>query len=502
MHSEHCGYLAQQGARALVDRVRKEAVERLSEPPVVTFSPKIFIPLTRSCNDSCGYCIFAREPPSDRSSAFLQPSEVLDIAQRGAELGCTEALFTLGDKPEMRYASVQAELEQLGHSTTVSYLHEMCSKVLYETGLLPHANPGLVTREELRLLKSVTASQGMMLESGSERLLQPGMPHHNCPDKEPSARLKCIEDAGIEKVPFTSGLLVGIGETREERLADLSSLRDSHSRHGHIGELIIQNFVPKAGTRMADMEQCTFEELLWTAAAARLIMPSNVTIQCPPNLSPGKKGAEQQLSWQSLLSAGVADFGGISPLTRDYVNPEARWPELSTLADACAIAGFSLIPRLPLYPHHARDAETWQHPEVATQVRRLADSSFYARASDWFAGSPEDGAPGALSTLVQQSSSSQSKLQVQKDGAIAPSDALAARKRDIAGIESILTKAVERRERLSESEIERLFAARGGEFQEVTDAADKLRRQIAGDDVTFVVNRYASIANHFEMRSL
>ncbi|MCY3731876.1 MAG: 7,8-didemethyl-8-hydroxy-5-deazariboflavin synthase CofG, partial [Rhodospirillaceae bacterium] len=283
----------------------------------VSYSRKVFIPLTKLCRDVCHYCTFA-QPPRAGERAYMTLDEVVEVARRGAEAGCKEALFTLGDKPELRYPQARAELDALGFPTTIAYLVAAARAVFDATGLLPHANPGVVTRDELLALREVCPSQGMMLESVSRRLLEPGQAHHGSPDKDPDARLETMRMAGELAIPYTSGILIGIGETREERIESLLALRDLHDAHGHIQEIIIQNFRAKPDTRMARTPEPPLADLQWTIACARLIFGPDMAIQAPPNLTPDRFGA--------LIRAGINDWGGVSPVTPDHVNPEAPWP--------------------------------------------------------------------------------------------------------------------------------------------------------------------------------
>ncbi|GAC1651811.1 MAG: hypothetical protein NVS4B12_22880 [Ktedonobacteraceae bacterium] len=289
----------------------------------ISYSRKVFIPLTQLCRDVCHYCTFAH-PPRSGQRAYLAHDEVLAIARAGAEAGCKEALFTLGDKPERRYKVAVRELAELGHATTLSYLTEMANIVLRETGLFPHVNPGVMTAEEIAMLRHVSVSQGIMLESVSDRLCERGGPHYGSPDKRPAIRLETIRLAGELRVPFTSGILIGIGETRMERIESLLALHGLHRRYGHIQEIIIQNFRAKAATRMAHAPEPGLDELLWTVAVARIIFGSVMNIQVPPNLNPD--------TYQQLIAAGLNDWGGVSPITPDHVNPEAPWPHLNELA--------------------------------------------------------------------------------------------------------------------------------------------------------------------------
>ena len=311
---------------------------------VVSYSPKVFIPLTKLCRDVCHYCTFA-QPPRAGQRAYMSIEEVLDIARAGADAGCHEALFTLGDKPELRYKVARDELRELGHASTLSYLREAAQRVLDETGLLPHMNPGVMTRAELEDLRPVSVSQGLMLESSSPRLCEKGGPHYGSPDKRPQVRLDSIAAAGAARVPFTSGILIGIGETRRERLEALLALRDLHETHGHIQEIIIQNFRCKPGTKMHDAPEPALEELLRTIAMARIVFGPHMNIQAPPNLTLDE-------SLPDLIHAGINDWGGVSPVTPDHVNPEAAWPHLERLRAATEATGKTLAPRLPVYPDY------------------------------------------------------------------------------------------------------------------------------------------------------
>ena len=422
----------------------------------ISYSRKVFIPLTHLCRDVCRYCTFAERPRAGRS-AYLSSDEVLAIARAGAAAGCTEALFTLGDKPELRYRAARDALDAFGHDTTIDYLQAMCALVLRETGLLPHANPGVMSRSELAGLRTVSASQGVMLESLSARLCEPGRVHYGSPDKRPEARLETLRLAGELSVPFTTGILIGIGETRAERLEALFAIRDMHRRFGHVQEVIVQNFRAKPGTKLAGAAEPDLEDLLWSIAAARMILGSTMNIQAPPNLSP--------VVYPRLIAAGINDWGGISPVTPDHVNPEAPWPAIEELAERTAALGKVLVHRLPIYPSYARDLATWTVPEVATQARRLSDAEGYARDDNW--------APG---TRVTPS---------------APT--VHARSVDPA-IERIIERA-RAGARLDAPEIVRLFAARDTDFHRVVNAADELRRTVSGHTVRYVVNRNINYTN-------
>ncbi|HET6609576.1 MAG TPA: 5-amino-6-(D-ribitylamino)uracil--L-tyrosine 4-hydroxyphenyl transferase CofH [Rhodopila sp.] len=421
-----------------------------------SYSRKVFIPLTKLCRDVCHYCTFA-ETPHAGVPAYLSAEEVLAIAKAGEAAGCTEALFTLGDKPELRYRAAREALAALGHETTISYLREMCALVLKETSLLPHVNPGVMTREEIASLREVSASQGIMLESTSERLCQQGGVHYGSPDKDPAVRLETIRLAGELAVPFTTGILIGIGETRSERLEALAAIRDLHLEYGHIQEVIVQNFRAKPDTKLRDADEPDLEDLLWTIAAARLILPADVHVQAPPNLSPGV--------YQTLISAGIDDWGGVSPVTPDHVNPEAPWPELEALAQRTAECDKILVQRLPVYPAWAADPGRWLHPPVATRVMQQADAEGWARDDTW--------APGLTFPAVVRS------VRLTK---VDPQ------------IDRILDRATVGT-RLHEPEIMRLFAARDIDYERVLQAADALRKQISGNTVRYVVNRNINYTN-------
>src|SRR6266542_651804 len=342
---------------------------------LVTYSPKVFIPLTKLCRDVCHYCTFAR-PPRRGQRAYLTSGEVLEIARAGAAAGCREALFTLGDKPELRYRVARQELAELGCTTTLEYLARAADAVLSETGLLPHVNPGVLTRADLRELRPVSASMGMMLETTSTRLSARGGPHFGSPDKAPAVRLDTIAAAGEERVPFTTGILIGIGETRAERIDALVAIRELAERYGHVQEVIVQNFRAKPGTRMAAAPEPQLEELLWTIAVARLLLGPRAHIQAPPNLSYD--------DFPRLLDAGIDDWGGVSPVTIDHVNPEAPWPELERLRAATEGRGLELAPRLPVYPEWI--SGHWIDARVLPAVLRASDSLGLAREDAWSPG--------------------------------------------------------------------------------------------------------------------
>ncbi len=422
----------------------------------VSYSRKVFIPLTKLCRDVCHYCTFA-ERPRKGVNPYMTADEVLAVARAGGAAGCTEALFTLGDKPELRYAAAREALAAMGYATTIEYLVAMCALVLKETGLLPHANPGVMTREEILALRAVTASQGIMLESLSERLMEKGQVHHGSPDKAPAVRLECTRLAGELKVPFTSGILIGIGETRAERIEALLAIRDLHARHGHIQEVIVQNFRAKPRTKREAAPEPDLDDLLWTVAVARVVLGGAMNLQAPPNLSPGV--------YQRLVAAGLNDWGGVSPVTPDHVNPEAPWPHLEELALRTAEAGKVLVGRLPAYPAYVRAPEAWLAPAVATRARQMADAEGFAREDDW--------APGTV---------------VLPD---LPRVRLAAADAGVARLVERAAGGV----RLEVPQIERLFAARDADYAHVTQAADALRKAVSGDVIRYVVNRNINYTN-------
>jgi FO synthase len=435
-------------ARELVhlptDQLCAEA-RRLRPRKLVTYSPKVFIPLTTLCRDVCGYCTFAR-PPRRGERAYMTIDEVLEIARAGAAAGCREALFTLGDKPELRYRVAREELAALGFCTTIEYLTRAAGAVLEETGLLPHLNPGVMSRDELLALREVSVSMGIMLETASDRLSAKGMPHHASPDKLPARRLETIAAAGELEIPFTTGILIGIGETREERIEALLAIRELDERYGHVQELIVQNFRAKPGTRMAEHPEPDLDEHLWTIAAARVVLGPDRHVQAPPNLAYSE--------FPRLLDAGIDDWGGVSPVTIDHVNPEAPWPELEALGEATRSRGLELAPRLPVYPEYL--GRRWLDPAVLTATLRSADALGLAREDRWSPG--EDvGVPFVV-------------------------------RRDAAPLELS-------GDDLGEDELVRLFESRGGERQRVFAAADRLRREVNGDEVSYVVTRNIQYTN-------
>ena len=344
---------------------------------VVTFSPKVFVPLTNLCRDFCGYCTF-RKAPDEPGAKTMTIDEVLRIVNQGKQLGCTEVLFSLGDKPEAIYPEMKQFLLERGHQRTLDYLLEACRAVVDETGLLPHSNPGVMGRSDLQRLKEFNPSMGLMLESVSERLLLPGAAHDNAPDKKPAARLRTLELAGELKLPFTTGILIGIGETWEERIDSLLAIRALHERYGHIQEVIVQNFRAKPTIPMRAHPDATRDDMLKTIALARLILGGEMNLQAPPNLTPD--------GYELYLEAGINDWGGVSPLTPDFINPEAPWPTLKLLREKSALAGFELRARLPIYPDYIR--EGFVAPSMLGAVERLAGGDGLVRDNGPLANFP------------------------------------------------------------------------------------------------------------------
>jgi FO synthase len=423
----------------------------------ITFSPKVFAPLTMLCRDRCGYCTFAK-PPARLDTPYLSEEQVLELASRGAALGCFEALFTLGEAPEERYPQAATWLQEHGFGSTVDYLAAVAKRVLDETGLLPHANAGALSEAELVRLRAVSPSQGMMIETLADRLHEPGGAHFGAPDKTAARRLATLHAAGRARVPFTTGILVGIGETRAERIEALVAIANAHVEHGHVQEVIVQNFLPKPGTAMHRAEPCPTHEFLWAIAVARLILPPDVHLQAPPNLSD---------DIAPLLAAGIDDWGGVSPLTIDHVNPERPWPALERLGEATEAAGIVLAPRLTVYPEYVQRADEWLHPDVRTAVLVASDLEGLARDTAWAPGR-DDLEPPTL--LPAATASAGGRVGEVLDGVLAGQEV---------GIDEIVT----------------LLGARGPEVARVAEVADQLRREITGDEVTFVRNRNINYTN-------
>ncbi len=420
----------------------------------VTYSPKVFIPLTHLCFDRCGYCTFA-QPPARVSAPYLDAAEVLAIAQAGAAMGCHEALFTLGERPEDRYPAAREWLHGRGYGSTVDYLVAMCALVREETGLLPHANPGALSKEDLARLREVSASQGMMLESLNADLEC----HRGAPDKDPARRLATLEAAGELAIPYTTGILCGIGESRQDRLDALAAIAASHERHGHVQEVIVQNFLPKAGTAMHLAPPCPEDEYLWSVTVARLLLPAAIHLQAPPNLSD---------DFGRLLDAGIDDWGGVSPVTPDHVNPERPWPAIDRLREATEAGGFSLAPRLTIYPEFALQPSRWLADSMRFAVLDRADAEGLGRepGDAWYSGA--DATPPRLIPAPL----------ARAGGAVGEV---------LAGV--LMGQEV------GTTEIVTLFSARGPEVAAVAEVADELRQQAVGDVVTWVANRNINYTN-------
>ncbi|WP_313441591.1 5-amino-6-(D-ribitylamino)uracil--L-tyrosine 4-hydroxyphenyl transferase CofH [Novosphingobium sp.] len=448
-------------------RARRAARGGALGPARMTYSPKVFIPLTRLCADVCHYCTFATTP-SRLEAPYLTLDQVLEIARAGAAAGCREALFTLGDAPERRYAAARDWLAERGFARTIDYVRHCAERVLAETGLLPHINAGVLEEDDYRALRPVSASVGLMLESTSERLLDKGMCHHGSPDKAPALRLASLAAAGRARVPMTSGVLIGIGETADERMDALLALRDLHREHGHLQEVIVQNFCPKPGTKMARAPEAGEGDFLRVVAAARILLPDEVSVQAPPNLN------DERLV--ELIDAGIDDWGGISPVTLDHVNPEAPWPEVERLRAICAAQGLPLVERLTVYPRFVTGADrSWLDPAIRPFVLRHADAEGLARDSRWSPG-VVDAAPGTVHAPLGR----------RDKGPVA------------ASLHRILDRAASGKT-LGEDEIVALFATRGAAAQAVVEAANALRAEVSGDTVTYVVNRninYTNICTH------
>tara|TARA_B110000977_G_scaffold7835_1_gene10625 strand:- start:3647 stop:6193 length:2547 start_codon:yes stop_codon:yes gene_type:complete len=462
--------LSDQQSLSLADFNDTEALVRVASilrdrghQNVITYSRKVFIPLTHLCRDVCHYCTFARTPKKIEQP-YMPIEEVLELCRQGASVGCQEALFTLGEKPELRYNAARRALQEMGFSSTLDYVKEVARRVLAETGLLPHINAGCMDADEIAGLRQVSASMGIMLESGSQRLCEKGMPHYGSPDKEPARRLQTLDLAGQAAVPFTSGILIGIGETRRERIESLLALRQVNTRYSHLQEIIIQNFRAKPGTLMSAAPEPDLNELLWTIAIARLIFGAQMNIQAPPNLSPGVL--------PQLVAAGINDWGGVSPITPDYVNPEAPWPQLERLADETAAAGKFLEQRLTVYPAYVVEGERWLDDGVQTSVLRLSDAAGFARRDSWVPGE-EHSVPAIEAKLLATE---------------AEPDAVSSDVLDI--VERCWQTGP-----LIEADVTRLFNVRGADFSYVVAQADQLREKVNGDTVSYVVNRNINYTN-------
>ena len=346
------------------------SIRDTSKGNTITFSPKVFIPLTHLCRDYCGYCTF-RKDPEDIRNLYMNPEEILKVVKSGEKLGCTEALFTLGERPELRFKEAQKWLTERGYKTTLEYLTAMCKLVIENSDLLPHANPGTMSKNELREIKKYNASAGLMLESTSSLLYQKGGPHEFAPSKRPIVRIKTMKNAGELNIPFTTGLLIGIGETLEDRIESLIEIRNLQNMYGNIQEVIIQNFRSKPNTPMSNIKDAETIDMLWTISVARLILGPEMNIQAPPNLSSD--------NFEIYLDAGINDWGGVSPLTIDFVNPEAPWPTLKSLKSKTELKGFNLKPRLPVYPEYFMNTTKFLSQDIMMKVKKISDNSGYVK---------------------------------------------------------------------------------------------------------------------------
>jgi FO synthase len=447
----------------------------------VTYSPKVFIPLTMLCRDRCGYCTFAR-PPARLESPYLAPDQVLAIARAGAAAGCHEALFTLGERPEERYPAAADWLAEHGYASTVDYVAAMCRLVVDETGLLPHANAGALFPDELAALRPVAPSQGMMVETLRADLAA----HHGAPDKLPERRLATLEAAGRLGIPFTTGILVGIGEDRADRLAALEAIADAHRRHGHVQEVIVQNFLPKPGTAMHRAEPCPLDDHLEAIALARLVLPADVHVQAPPNLAD---------DFGVLLDAGIDDWGGVSPVTADHVNPERPWPALDRLRAVTEARGFALAPRLTIYPEFVADPDRWLDPGLVFPVGDRADAEGLGR-DDPGSVFPERTLENAKAGTGAEIVLTGVRSTAWYSGADAEPPTLVPGPRGaVRGRVAEVLAGVRADETVGEDEVVALFAARGPEVVAVAEVADELRRAAVGDTVTFVRNRNINYTN-------
>ena len=482
-------------------RVRDAGLVNAGRPGVITYSRKVFIPLTRLCRDRCHYCTFVTVP-GKLEAPFLSPDEVLEIARKGAAMGCKEALFTLGDRPEDRWPEAKEWLAAAGYDSTLEYVRAMAVRVLEETGLLPHLNPGVMSWAEMNRLKPVAPSMGMMLETTSRRLYEEkGQPHHGSPDKDPAVRLRVLEDAGRLNIPFTTGILVGIGETLEERAESIFALRQVSREFGHVQEVIVQNFRAKPQTAMRHVDDVGLEEYLATIATTRIVLGPDARVQAPPNLV-------DMADCRALLDAGVDDFGGISPLTPDHVNPERPWPELDALGDLCRDAGFELRERLTIHPPYL--TEPWLDPRLRAHVDALAGPDGLADAAATVVGRPWQEPDGGWETSgradLHTAADSEGRRQDRRgdfddvygdwaalrgrvDSTTAPSRldadvmaALRAAERDPAALSSDQALAL-------------MCAPEGPELEALCALADDLRRDAVGDEVTYVVNRNINFTN-------
>jgi len=485
---------------AIAGRVRDVGLEAAGRPRTITYSRKVFIPLTRLCRDRCHYCTFVTVPHR-LPAAYLEIDEVVDIAARGASLGCKEALFTLGDRPEGRWQQARTWLEERGYESTVAYLRAAAIAVLERTGLLPHLNPGVLSWTELQRLKPVAPSMGMMLETTSRRLFeQPGQAHYGSPDKDPTIRLRVLDDAGRLSIPFTTGILVGIGETREERAESILAIRHTAREYGAIQEVIVQNFRAKDDTAMRNEPDLDLDEYVATIAVARLLLGPAMRVQAPPNLV-------DLAECGRLLDAGIDDWGGVSPLTPDHVNPERPWPQIDALRGVTAEHGFALRERLTAHPHYVRAETPWLDPRIVPHVRALADAAGLAEESVTPQGIPwqEPDAEWVSSGRIdlQTAVDTEGRTDDRRsdfDEVYGDWSEIAARVHtELSTVDSDVRAALRAAERdpgtLSEEHALALMTADGAALDAVCRLADDLRRDAVGDDVTYVINRNVNFTN-------
>ncbi|MDJ0410246.1 bifunctional FO biosynthesis protein CofGH [Rhodococcoides fascians] len=488
-------------------RVRDAGLESAGRPKTVSYSRKVFVPITRLCRDKCHYCTFVTVPGKLNAAGhgmFMDPDEIIDVARKGAELGCKEALFTLGDRPEERWPEAKAWLDSRGYDSTLDYVRAMSIRVLEETGLLPHLNPGVMSWQELSRLKPVAPSMGMMLETTSRRLFEEkGQAHYGSPDKDPEVRLRTLTDAGRLNIPFTTGILVGIGETLRDRAESIMAIRKVHKSFGHVQEIIVQNFLAKSDTAMRSVPDAGLEEFLATIAVTRMVVGPSMRIQAPPNLVAAEETA-------ALLGAGVDDWGGVSPLTPDHVNPERPWPNLDTLAELSAAAGYTLVERTAAQPQYVLAGAPWIDPRISAHVRAVADpETGMAREGVNPTGLPwqepdEEWESSGRVDLNTEIDTEGRNTETRSDlaNAFGDWDSIREQVRDLAGLErvdrdlvSALTAAEKDPAGLSDEQYLALATAEGPGMDAVAALADDLRKQVNGDTVTYVVNRNINFTN-------
>ncbi|WP_346773040.1 bifunctional FO biosynthesis protein CofGH [Rhodococcoides fascians] len=492
---------------ASASRVRDAGLESAGRPKTVSYSRKVFVPITRLCRDKCHYCTFVTVPGKLNAAGhgmFMDPDEIIDVARKGADLGCKEALFTLGDRPEERWPEAKAWLDSRGYDSTLDYVRAMSIRVLEETGLLPHLNPGVMSWQELSRLKPVAPSMGMMLETTSRRLFEEkGQAHYGSPDKDPEVRLRTLTDAGRLNIPFTTGILVGIGETLRDRAESIMAIRKVHKSFGHVQEIIVQNFLAKSDTAMRSVPDAGLEEFLATIAVTRMVVGPSMRIQAPPNLVAAEETA-------ALLGAGVDDWGGVSPLTPDHVNPERPWPNLDTLAELSAAAGYTLVERTAAQPQYVLAGAPWIDPRISAHVRAVADpETGMAREGVNPTGLPwqepdEEWESSGRVDLNTEIDTEGRNTETRSDlaNAFGDWDSIREQVRDLAGLErvdrdlvSALTAAEKDPAGLSDEQYLALATAEGPGMDAVAALADDLRKQVNGDTVTYVVNRNINFTN-------